>query len=228
MDRTIRIPVKVRSGMEKPVIRSPWDPRDPVEPIVGADPLQGTEARAAVSDSQRSPSRDVDIQDRPPGPPTEAWLGVEAAHQSEQTEQAEGSDWRDRALRLQADMDNYRKRQQRMAEDKIDTERQRLLRSFLPVVDDLERALAAPSGDGRGLREGVQLTHRAALQLLQREGVEPIRDQGRPFDPHRHEAVATVDHDRAGVAPDTIAEVLEPGYRQQDQLLRPARVVVAI
>ncbi len=127
-------------------------------------------------------------------------------------------------------MDNYRKRQQRLAEDRIDTERQRLLRSFLLVVDDLERALAAPplGGDGRGLREGVQLTHRAALQLLQREGVEPIREQGRPFDPHRHEAVATVDHDRAGVAPNTIVEVLEPGYRQQDQLLRPARVVVAV
>jgi molecular chaperone GrpE len=170
----------------------------------------------------------VEFQDRLPDPPAEAWPGVEAAQQSEQAEQAEGTDWRDRALRLQAEMDNYRKRQQRLAEDRIDAERQRLLRSFLPVVDDLERALAAPSGDGRGLREGVQLTHRAALQLLQREGVEPIREQGRPFDPHRHEAVATVDHGRAGVAPNTIVEVLEAGYRQQDQLLRPARVVVAV
>ena len=221
MDRTIRIPVKVRSGMEEPVIRSPWDPCDPVEPLV-------SEARAAVSNSQRSPSPGVDIQDRPPGPPAEAWLGVEAAHQSEQTEQAEGSDWRDRALRLQAEMDNYRKRQQRLAEDRIDAERQRLLRSFLPVVDDLERALAVPSGDGHGLRDGIKLTHRAALHLLGREGVEPIREEGRPFDPHRHEAVATVDHGRAGVAPDTIVEVLEPGYRLGDDLLRPARVIVAI
>ena len=238
MDRTVRIPVRVRSGMEQPIIRSSWDPRDPVESIVYADPLQGTEAKAAVSNSQRSPSGDVDTQERPHGPPAKAWLGVEAAlvpaaqrsgaQQSEQTEQAEGTDWRDRALRLQADMDNYHKRQQRLADDKIDAERQRLLRSFLPVVDDLERALAAPSGDGRGLREGVQLTHRAALQLLQREGVEPIREQGRPFDPHRHEAVATVDHGRAGVAPNTVVEVLEAGYRQQDQLLRPARVVVAV
>jgi len=221
MDRIIRIPVKVRSGMEQSVIRA-HDGQGPAlndlaEPVV-------MEARAAVSNSRR------DAQERPP---VEAWLGVEAAQrsgQAGQTEQAEGTDWRDRALRLQADMDNYRKRQQRLADDKIDAERQRLLRSFLPVVDDLERALAAPplGGDERGLRDGVQLTHRAALQLLQREGVEPIREQGRPFDPHWHEAVATVDHDRAGVAPNTIAEVLEPGYRQQDQLLRPARVVVAV
>jgi molecular chaperone GrpE len=221
MDRIIRIPVKVRSGMERSVIRAHDDQGPALDDL--AEPVV-MEAKAAVSNSHR------DAQERPPDPPVEAWLGVEAAQQSEQTEQAEGTDWRDRALRLQADMDNYRKRQQRLADYKIDAERQRLLRSFLPVVDDLERALAAPpvGGDERGLRDGVQLTHRAALQLLQREGVEPIREQGRPFDPHWHEAVATVDHDRAGVAPNTIVEVLEPGYRQQDQLLRPARVVVAV
>jgi molecular chaperone GrpE len=58
--------------------------------------------------------------------------------------------------------------------------------------------------------------------------VEPIRELGRPFDPHWHEAVATVDHGRAGVAPDTIVEVLEPGYRLGGDLLRPARVIVAV
>ena len=219
MDRTIRIPVKVRSGMEQSVIQD-HDDQDPgsndlAEPVV-------MEARAAVSNSRRH------AQEWPPEPLVQAGPGVDEIHPGEQADQAESADWRDRALRLQAEMDNYRKRQQRLAEDKVEAERQRLLRSFLPVVDDLERALAAPSADGRGLREGVQLTHRAALQLLQREGVEPIREQGRPFDPHRHEAVATVDHTRLGVEPDTIVEVLEPGYRQQDQLLRPARVVVAI
>jgi len=226
MDRIIRIPVKVRSGMEQSVIRSHDDLEsdldDLTEPIV-------MEARAAVSNSHR------DIQERPPEPPAQPGPGVDAVQQVDrwqaqagQAEQAHGQDWRDRALRLQAEMDNYRKRQQRLADDRIDAERQRLLRSFLPVVDDLERALAAPSDDGRGLRDGIELTRRAALQLLQREGVEPIREQGRPFDPHRHEAVATVDHGRAGVMPNTIVEVLEPGYRQQDQLLRPARVVVAV
>ena len=226
MDRTIRIPVKVRSGMEQPVIR-PHDGQEPdledlTEPVV-------MEARAAVSNTHPY------AQGWLPESPVQTGRGVEPGQQvdreraqADQAEQVECTDWRDQALRLQAEMDNFRKRQQRLTEDRIDAERQRLLRSFLPVVDDLERALAAPSGDGRGLREGVQLTHRAALQLLQREGVEPIREQGRPFDPHRHEAVATVDHGRAGGAPNTIVEVLEAGYRQQDQLLRPARVVVAV
>jgi molecular chaperone GrpE len=124
-------------------------------------------------------------------------------------------------------MENFRRRQQRVAQDEIQAERQRLLRSFLPIVDNLERALAA-ARDGGGLREGVELTHRAALQLLQREGVERVADKGQPFDPNWHEAVTTVDHQQAGVEPNQIVEVLAPGYRYGDQLLRPARVVVAV
>lgn len=235
MDRVIRIPVKVRSGAEQSAIRSQEGRESALEDL--AQPVV-MEARAAVSNSH------TEAQEWPSELPAQARRNVEAERHigsaqswpaersgvegdAEQA-QTECQEWRDRALRLQAEMDNFRKRQQRLADDKIDAERQRLLRSFLPVVDDLERALAAPSGDGRGLREGVQMTHRAALQLLQKEGIEPIREQGRPFDPHWHEAVATVDHTRLGVAPDTIVDVLEPGYRQQDQLLRPARVVVAV
>ena len=135
-------------------------------------------------------------------------------------------EWRDRALRLQAEMDNYRKRQQRLAQDQIEAERQRLLRAFLPVVDDLERALQAPAGDG--LRQGVELTRRAALQLLQKEGVEPILAEGQPFDPNWHEAVSTVASNGSGLESDTVAYVLQPGYRLRETLLRPAKVVVAV
>ena len=142
--------------------------------------------------------------------------------------QAEVDGWRDQALRLQAEMDNFRKRQQRLAQDQIEGERQRLLSAFLPVVDDLERALAAPAGDGEGVRQGVQLTYRTALQLLQKEGVEQVQAQGRPFDPHWHEAVATVGLDGRNVVPHTVVRVMESGYRLGDRLLRPARVVVAV
>jgi len=205
--------------MEQPVVGIDDDEEPDLEDLAG--PIV-REARAAVSSSHR------DAQAWPPEPPAQTGPGVEADQQSEQAGQAEAEDWHDRALRLQAEMDNYRKRQQRLAQDTIVTEHHRLLRRFLPLVDNLERALAVQPGDGCGLREGIQLTHQAALQLLQREGVEPIADQGRPFDPHWHEAVATVDHARVGLAVNTIAEVVEPGYRQGDQLLRPARVVVAV
>jgi molecular chaperone GrpE len=142
--------------------------------------------------------------------------------------QGRGVDWHDRALRLQAEMENYRRRQRRLAQDEIESERERLLRVFLEVVDDLERALASPSEGGGGLREGVQLTHRAALQRLKKENVERIEAQGRRFDPSWHEAVSSVPGRPLGVAPETVVQVLEPGYRLGDRLLRPARVVVAV
>ena len=154
-------------------------------------------------------------------------------------------EWRDRALRLQADMENYRKRQQRYAQNQIEQERSRLLNGFLEIVDDLERALATPNvdddlprgvglrhGDGLrrsdALRRGVELTHRAAIQLLQREGAVAIPAEQQPFDPNWHEAVATIPRNGSEVAPGTVVQVVETGYRINDQLLRPAKVVVAV
>jgi molecular chaperone GrpE len=152
--------------------------------------------------------------------------------------------WRERALRLQAEMENYRKRQQRLAQDEIAADRERLLRAFLRVVDDLERALrpvlwsgtgstafeavATPAGRDAALRQGIELTHRAALQLLQNEGVERVAAEGQPFDPNWHEAVATVSRNEGKGMAHTVVQVMEPGYRLGDQLLRPARVVVAV
>jgi len=136
--------------------------------------------------------------------------------------------WRDQTLRLQADMDNFRKRQQRLSQERVEANRQQMLRAFLGVVDDLERALAAPSGDTEGLRQGIELTLRSALQFLQREGVEEIPAQNQPFDPNWHEAVATVRHNDDGLIQNTNIQVTEPGYRLGDQLLRPAKVVVAV
>ncbi len=137
-------------------------------------------------------------------------------------------EWRDRTLRLQAEMDNYRKRQQRWAQDQVVVERHRLLGAFLRVVDDLERALAAPVADAEGLRQGVELTHRAAMQLLQREGVEPIEANNQAFDPNWHEAVATVARNGGRIGENVVVEVVAPGYRLGDHLLRPAKVVVAV
>lgn len=165
-------------------------------------------------------------------------------------DQGELQAWRDRALHLQADMDNYRKRQRRLAQAEIESERERLLGSFLQIVDNLERALDVqeaarngshpvrhgadrlPSGvqlpSGEDIHRGVELTHRAALHLLQKEGVEPIEARNQPFDPNWHEAVTTVPRNGHQMEPGTVIQVLQPGYRLGDRLLRPARVVVAV
>jgi molecular chaperone GrpE len=135
--------------------------------------------------------------------------------------------WRDRALRLQAEIENFRKRQQRLAEERVATDRERLLRAFLGVADDLERALAADGVDAEGLRQGVDLTYQTLMRILDQEGAEPIAARGQPFDPARHEAVATVPNQDAGAEADTVVEVVQAGYRLGDRLLRPARVIVA-
>jgi len=134
--------------------------------------------------------------------------------------------WRDRALRLQAEMENFRKRQQRLAEERIAEERERLLRAFLAVVDNLERALSADEVDVDSLKQGVSVTDQAAMRLLDQEGVEAIAVAGRPFDPIWHEAMGSIPGSRQ-VEPGTVVEVVQRGYRLGDRLLRPARVIVA-
>ena len=135
--------------------------------------------------------------------------------------------WRDRALRLQAEIENFRKRQRRLAEQQIATEREQLLRAFARVADDLERALDAQTGI-EGLRQGVQVTYRNLMRLLSQEGVESIPAEGAQFDPALHEAVSTASHLDAGVEPQQVVKVTERGYRIGDRLLRPARVIVAV
>lgn len=188
-------------------------------PVKVRPPDQPTEARGASHPTEEKQPVEVPVVVAGP---------VESVALSEVGCQEELADWRERALRLQAEMDNYRKRQQKLAQDRIETERQRLLQAFLRVVDDLERALDAPAGSDDGLRQGVELTRRTALQLLQKEGVERLEAANRPFDPAWQEAVGTVAHDHTDAAPNTVVQVLEPGYRLGEHLLRPARVIVAV
>lgn len=134
--------------------------------------------------------------------------------------------WRDRAQRLQAEMENYRKRQQRVAEMRILEERERLLRAFLDVVDNLERVLNAGEVGVDAIRQGVGVTYQGAMRLLDQESVESITAEGRPFDPAWHEAMGSIPGG-GRVEPGTIVEVVQRGYRLGDRLLRPARVIVA-
>lgn len=147
--------------------------------------------------------------------------------EEEQALREELEQWKDRALRLEAEMDNFRKQLQRLTEERIAADRERLLRDFLAVADDLARALSADGADAEAIRQGVELTHRSLMHLLSREGVTPIEAEGQPFDPAWHEAVGAVSAHQVGKEPDTVAHVVRTGYRIGDRLLRPARVIVA-
>jgi molecular chaperone GrpE len=129
-----------------------------------------------------------------------------------------------RCLRLRADFDNVRRRASREQEAARQEGLRAALLPLLPVLDTLERALAAGSTD-RDFYEGVAATHRLFLTALREAGAEPVETVGRPFDPTVHEAVATVP--AAGVEPGAVAREVRRGWRIGRDLLRPAQVVVA-
>jgi len=127
-------------------------------------------------------------------------------------------------LRALADLDNLRKRYERQLASASQAERARVTSLWLPVVDDLERALQHTDGDLGALVEGVRAVYEHALSLLARLGFDRFDDVGQPFDPARHEAVGAIDAD---APPGTIVATVRPGYAHGDDVLRPAHVVVA-
>jgi molecular chaperone GrpE len=131
----------------------------------------------------------------------------------------------DRHLRLRADFENFRRRAAKDYESAHREGRRAALAPLLPVLDTLERALAAGSSDHE-FYEGVAATHRLFLEALRKAGATPIEAVGRPFDPNLHEAVAAVPADDT-VAPGTVVREVRGGWRLGDELLRPAQVVVA-
>lgn len=139
--------------------------------------------------------------------------------------QAELAELRDRSVRTLADFENYRRRADREREDLRRYAVTEVLRDFLPVVDNLERALAA-GGTVEDLKLGVDLTLRQFKDLLRQRGVGEVKAAGEPFDPALHEAVAR--EEDAGVAVPTVTAELQRGYTLNGRLLRPALVKVAM
>ncbi len=123
-----------------------------------------------------------------------------------------------------ADFDNYKKRIQRDIDSMVSSRRRMLLERLLPVLDNLQRALQSNAGV-ETLRGGLEQTLRGFEAVLASEGVKPIEVRGEPFDPRVAEAVGTSAPD--GVAEDTVVDVTEKGYTLGDDLLRPAKVIVA-
>ncbi len=127
-------------------------------------------------------------------------------------------------LRLLADFENLRRRQAREGEAAGRAGRRAVLLALLPVLDTLERALATGSTDPK-FYAGVAATQRLFERALREAGVEPIESLHQPFDPSLHEAIATVDTDEA--EPGTVVREEQRGWRMGDEVVRPARVVVA-
>ena len=146
-----------------------------------------------------------------------------------ETLRRERDEAQDRLLRLQAEFDNYRKRMERERRDLGDHVTADLLGEFLPVLDDVERALTAAQGVSDPLiashRQGLELIQKQFLDLLKRRHVTPIAALGADFDPNVHQAVGqevSASHREGEVIDD-----MRRGYQLGEKLLRPSMVKVA-
>jgi molecular chaperone GrpE len=183
------------------------------------------EAAAAGRDSEDVVALDDDDGD-------DEYDALEAEAQSLRAEVAAT---KDKWLRAVADMENYKKRIKREMEEQAVRTAQTLLPSFLPVMDNLERALeCAPAAiDGAGenvadvenLIKGIELVRKEFLAALARHDIEPIAAIGLPFDPAVHDALQQLDS--PDHPPGVVIREFEKGYKMRDRLLRPARVIVA-
>lgn len=154
---------------------------------------------------------------------------LEQAAEARDAAEARAKEAQDRAVRLQADWENYRRRTaaERLAEQSRATEK--LVSALLPVVDDIERAIDHArsqelSDDFKQFVDGVDAVHSKLMGVFEHEGVTPIDPKGEPFDPLEHQAVGRVeDPDQYD---ETVNDVYQKGYRMADRILRSAMVTV--
>ena len=186
---------------------------------------------AAVEEERAVPDSDASAQD---GGGAAAGGGDRAALLQAQLEESfkrardtaeRLKDTHERLLRTAAEFDNYKKR---AVKEKDDVQRfgsERLLKDFLPVMDNLERALEhAEQHDPRQVIDGVRLVQKLFENTLAKHGVTGFSAVGKPFDPNLHEALMQQDSDEP---PGTVVSEMAKGYKLNDRLIRPAAVVVA-
>ena len=182
-----------------------------------------TKADAPTPDAPTSPAGDggLTIEVDAEGSPAARIAALEA--QLAKLEQEKKDNW-DKFVRSAADLENYRRRSKRDLDDAKAETKTRVLKEMLPVVDNLERALASGGAETDPVLEGVRLVMRQFTHALERLEVTAVEAEGKPFDPNLHEAIGQAESD---AAPGTIVTVLQKGYKLGDRLLRPALVVVA-
>lgn len=139
----------------------------------------------------------------------------------------EVADWKERYLRLRADLENTKKRLTRTSAQEIKAQKETLLGDILPIADGLDLALlhTSPEEDRRNILQGIEMTRNLLLKFFSKYDVEEIEALGHPFDPRLHESIGMVSY--PSVAPNTVVRVEKKGYLHCGKMLRPAQVLIA-
>ena len=155
----------------------------------------------------------------------EATVPVEELEEQLELAKVEIERLADQSLRRQAELINYRRRVQKEQAATVTMAQVALLGGIVPVIDDLERAVETRSEDASVYHEGMQIILRSVQKVLETIGVERIMPEGLTFDPRYHESIAR--HETNEVPEGQVLDVVQPGYRLKDRLIRPASVVVS-
>jgi molecular chaperone GrpE len=205
--------------------------------LMANTPLNDSDAKKNDTESAGSAPQSAGTPQSPDaGKGAKSLQEVVAALQAEvndlRNKQAESEDLRDKWLRAHAEMENLRKRAEREREDAAKYAITKLARDIVSVGDNFQRAIdAVPPGAAerdqtlKSFLEGVTMTERELLNVLDRHGIKRVQPMNEPFNPHLHQAVAQVP--RPDVPTGTIVEVYQAGYMIEDRVLRPAMVGVA-
>lgn len=137
------------------------------------------------------------------------------------------SEYRDKMLRIQAEMDNLKKRVERDIESAHKYALDKFVGELLPIIDNFERAISHPQGaeSTSSVLEGVQLTLKMFYTALEKFGVQQVNPENEPFNPQQHQAIST--QVNPNLQPNTVVSVLQKGYLLNNRLIRPALVIVS-
>lgn len=184
----------------------------------------GKERTTVEENKGTAPEEQVNDTEETPAENAEAAPEEQSAAEKELAEAVRKRDeFLDMAQRIQAEFDNFRKRNASARAEAFEDGTREMIKLILPVVDNLERALEASSEDEK-LKEGVSMTLKQLLGVLEKRGVTVISRQGEKFDPRLENAVMQAD--RSAGEPGTVSQVLQKGYRMGDYVLRHAMVQV--
>lgn len=219
----------IREALESVKRRTSGGTTDEVEPvdIARTDPAPNPPAEAVAEMEAAAP--DPAAADR-----EAAQKEIEALRAQLDFSQAKGrelmeklKDQHERMLRAAADLDNFKKRAQKEKEELQKFGNEKLLKDFLPVLDNLDRAMdhAMKTADFEGLKKGLTMTRKQFEDALGKHGVKAFSSAGQPFDPRLHEAMQQVE--TKDVAPNHVVFEMVRGYTLNDRLIRPALVSVA-
>jgi molecular chaperone GrpE len=174
-----------------------------------------------------STQRDI-VEVGPPDKPGQQDTELIRLQQQLELKEQEAKSNYDRVLRQAAELENFKKRTARERDEAIRFANEYLIKDLLPVLDNLERAVAHAKeggGSGKPIVEGVEMVLKGSLDVLARHGVIQVSAVGQPFDPVKHEAMTQLESDEH--PPNTVVEEHHKGYLLHDRLLRPALVSIA-